>query len=513
MLICLTYNQKQCANKQLFLIVLLFVSAIQLAAPFRSSWGVRTKSLGFSWKGIGDHVNDGISPQARDAATLFALTDKGKAFPEQTPHSGRHFSPSHPAYRFQLLRRLQRRSRFMEGWYYRLTIPEQNASFAFIISIEDAGKPKSKLRLACIQVVGPDDTYLVQADPDDTKFWGMKSKQALGYTFEYNNPNGTLNENELRQATALERHDWLEQVKSGFQILPTSLLGRVNGHDGTLGGVLDGQGIPGHCEFDFTVDPVCGWGSAKSTGGWLSHFSVFEPHWQVTMADGNATGRVTWHNKTYDFSNAKFYAEKNWGAALPSKWYWTQCNSFDGYQQLSVTAGGGVRGIPFGGKESLGMVCVHYNNVFYEATPWTGEMQWNVTTWGSWELSGKSIYGDRPFEAKVSYQVDPEESPGLVFRAPTPDEGMVYFCRDTFDAHTKLTLWELDKTPRGFVRKPGPPLIDGATSRQGGAEVGGGPWWDTWTATSKVSKPILALLRFPVRIQSFTQRRLFRGRR
>ena len=239
---------------------------------------------------------------------------------------------------------------------------------------------------------------------------------------------------------------------------------------------------------------------------------MFEPHWQVTLADARASGRITWQNRTYNFSDAKFYAEKNWGAALPAKWYWTQCNSFEGFDNLSVTAGGGVRGIPFGGKESLGMVAIHYNNTFFEATPWTGDMSWNVTKWGSWELTGRSIYEEPFFEAKVSYTLRNDQD-GLVFRAPTPDEGMVYFCRDTFEAMTTLTLWELewDKGLRQFVRKESPPLIDGATSLQGGAELGGGPWWDTWTATSKVSKPVLVLLRSPLLLQKL--RRRIRGRR
>jgi hypothetical protein len=110
------------------------------------------------------------------------------AYPEQTPHSGRHFLPSHPAYKWPLLRRLywKRRRRFMEGWYYRLTLVEQNVSFAFIVSIEDPGlSPPSDLRLACIQVVGPNDGYLVQADRDDSKFWAWRNQQALGCTFEF----------------------------------------------------------------------------------------------------------------------------------------------------------------------------------------------------------------------------------------------------------------------------------------------------------------------------------------
>ena len=56
--------------------------------------------------------------------------------------------------------------RFTEGWYYRLTLPECGESFVFIFSIEDAGRyvkgRPSPLSLACMQLLGPGDTYLVQ---------------------------------------------------------------------------------------------------------------------------------------------------------------------------------------------------------------------------------------------------------------------------------------------------------------------------------------------------------------
>jgi tocopherol cyclase len=391
----------------------------------------------------------------------------------------------------------------MEGWYYRLTTPE--GSFALIVSIEDAGNRRSDLNLACIQIVGPADSYLVQADTDDTKFWAWKHQQGLGCRFASRSKAPSL----PASATALDADDWKDQVGSGFQILPNHFLGKIDGHDGSLGGVLPSQGIPGKCNFDFTVAPRCGWGDAdqprqKSTGGWLSFFAIFEPHWQVTLADGCATGSIEWQNRTIHFTDAPFYAEKNWGAALPSKWYWTQCNSFPGYNQLSVTAGGGIRRLPLGGKEALGMVCVHFNDKFYQAVPWTGTMTWKVETWGYWEMYGRSE-GDRPFEVEIILTADPVTTPGLVFRAPTPDEGMVYFCRDTFEAQTTLSLWELvwDSRSKSHVRKPGPPLIDRATSGEGGAEVGGGPWWDTWTANSQsqVSKPVMFLLRLPLRAQ------------
>jgi tocopherol cyclase len=427
----------------------------------------------------------------------------------QTPHSGRHFTPSHPAYKKRWwLPRRRIRKRFMEGWYYRLTLP--TASFAVIVSIEDPGNDNSKLNLACIQFIGPNNEYLVQADADDTKFWAHKHQLGFGCVFEYTN-----NTNETYDTTMqpeLSCDAWRNTVQSGFQCLPHHLMGRIRGHDGSGGGVLDGQGVPGVCEFDFSVEPVCGWGDTndtqKRTAGWLANLAVFEPHWQVTMADARATGTITWKNTTFAFRDAPLYAEKNWGAALPSKWYWTQCNSFDGYKQLSVTAGGGIRKIPFGRNEALGMVSVHYNGTFYEGVPWTGAMNWKVATWGKWELSGYGL-GRHPFEAVVSYTCDPVTTPGLVFRAPTPDEGMVYFCRDTFEATTTLTLWELswNSSEKKYIRIE-PPLIDGATSSQGGAEIGGGPWWDDWVGESRLKQPIKGLLRLPFKLQAL-RRRIF----
>jgi tocopherol cyclase len=492
----------------------------------------QSKNIGY--KNLGGGRDDYDDHDHRDQTLQEFLRDNQII---ETPHAGRHFLPSHPAYQKPRWRRwwywTQRRKRFMEGWYYRLTLVEHKVSFAFILSIEDAGlSPPSPLRLACIQVVGPEDGYLVQADRDDTKFWAYPGQQALGCNFEYLHPTGPTESEKVvvtTTTTAMTPNQWKQTVKSGFQILPRRLLGRVDGHDGSQGGVLKGQGVPGYCEFDIQLYPICGYGGLlldsgarssshnsdksitvpttkqKSTGGWLSNFKVFEPHWQVTMADARASGTVLWNNTTYTFDHQPFYAEKNWGAALPSKWYWTQCNSFEGYDhQLSVTAGGGIRKVPFGQQEALGMVSVHYNGTLYEAVPWTGSMSWNVSTWGFWKLQGTCMTGPNPFEVEVVYHCNPQTTPGLVFRAPTPDQGMVYFCRDTFDADTTLTLWELemDSSTKTFVRKAGPPLIDQAKSAQGGAEIGGGPWWDSWIATSRLKTTIRTLLSIPYQMRS-----------
>jgi tocopherol cyclase len=405
--------------------------------------------------------------------------------------------------------------RFMEGWYYRITLPEENVSFAFIFSIEDPNYWQknvdgSNLSLAAVQVMGPDDEYLVQADKDHSKFWASEKQQAFGCTFE----SSQINDNqEMPSSNLSSPHPVIDPeqfhtaVQTGFQMLPTRLQGKVLGHDGSLGGVLEGQGIPRSCEFDMAIRPLSGWGNGKdenqkSTAGWLASFSVFEPHWQVTLADARATGYATWNGKRYEFENVPFYAEKNWGGSFPSKWYWVQCNSFEGYtcpegiSRLSLTAGGGVRKIPFGKTEELGMVCVHLNGIFYEAVPWTGEMEWDVDPWGSWSFSAKCTSGERLFEVQVMAKCDED---GVVLRAPTQDLGLAYFCRDSFYANVELSLYEIywDKHQKQYVR--GNAILEKARSipRTGAVEIGGGPYWNPWKGKSKMKQPMKALVKLP----------------
>ena len=63
-------------------------------------------------------------------------------------------------------------------------------------------------------------------------------------------------------------------------------------------------------------------------------------HPQVLMAHGLATGWVDWGGRRYEFERAPAYAEKNWGGGFPRKWFWVQCNTFEGAPGTSVTAVG-----------------------------------------------------------------------------------------------------------------------------------------------------------------------------
>merc|ERR1712127_1069509 len=113
------------------------------------------------------------------------------------------------------------------------------------------------------------------------------------------------------------------------------------------------------------------------------------------------------------------------------------------------------------------MVSVHYNGIFYEAVPWTGDMEWQVSQWGYWYFKAKCTSGGRLFEVEMKAECDPEKPPGVVLRAPTKDDGMAYFCRDSFHANAVLSLYELVLGENNeYIRKAGPPIIDNAKSQQ-----------------------------------------------
>lgn len=58
------------------------------------------------------------------------------------------------------------------------------------------------------------------------------------------------------------------------------------------------------------------------------------------MAKGTATGYIDWGGKRYDFRDAPAYAEKNWGAGFPKKWFWVVSTSFEGEPSASLTCVG-----------------------------------------------------------------------------------------------------------------------------------------------------------------------------
>lgn len=388
----------------------------------------------------------------------------------QTPHSGYHWDGSD--------------RRFFEGWYYRITLPANGETFAFMYSIEDpiGGRAHSG---GAAQILGPHDEYLCRTFPDVRTFWAWKQALGLGHWGKLKSSSGEAGEAEeggeageagetegqgengkpqgaLPRCTPgyLSPDQFTRQIQEGYQATATW-------HQGVL---REPSGRS--ARWAYRIQPLYGWGNAKhpqqSTAGWLSSLQIFEPGWQILMAHGLATGWIEWNGtgesgqiQRYEFANAPAYSEKNWGGAFPQKWFWLNCNSFEGEPDLALTAGGGRRGVLWW-MESVAMIGLHYRGTFYEFVPWNAKVYWDIAPWGTWRMWAET---DR-FTVTLTGTTD---RPGTPLRAPT-ENGLIYACRDTMRGHLTLELRD---------RQQNRVLLQ-AHSDRCGLETGGGPWETVW---------------------------------
>ena len=351
----------------------------------------------------------------------------------QTPHSGYHWDSGS--------------RRFFEGWYYRVTLPENGQTFAFMYSIEDpiGGKLHSG---GAAQILGADDEYLWRTFPDVNKFWASRDVLALGHWGKTNL--------QLQQPGYLLPRDFATHIESGYQA--TATLNQ---------GIICDPATGNYCRWEYEIEPIYGWGDKgsiqQSTAGWLSESQIFEPGWQILMAHGLASGSIDWNGKIYEFTKAPSYGEKNWGGAFPQKWFWLNCNSFENEPDLALTAGGGRRGVLWW-MESVAMVGLHYQGKFYEFVPWNSKVTWNILPWGRWQIQADN----GKYEVELTGTT---ENIGTPLRAPTAD-GLIFCCRDTMQGKLDLELREKNEGKSKIVLK--------ASSYLCGLETGGKPWDNSW---------------------------------
>lgn len=212
------------------------------------------------------------------SASNAAGTDTiGAAVRSLTPHSGYHYDG--------------RNSRFFEGWYFRVALPGTGKGFAWMYSIED---PKGDSSTAGVgaQVMGPDDSYMVQFSRDTSSFWADPNSLALGACFEGVTgrmpPRVPVTEGQFRSA-----------VQEGFQASLTEHHGSLRRQEEGTGGSRP-QSTLESCRWSISVDPQYGWGppsgKQQSTAGWLAALPVFEPHWQVCFQGCQLAAVCAVHN-------------------------------------------------------------------------------------------------------------------------------------------------------------------------------------------------------------------------
>ncbi|KAL8522047.1 hypothetical protein ACS0TY_012264 [Phlomoides rotata] len=400
--------------------------------------------------------------------------------PLRTPHSGYHFDGTARS--------------FFEGWYFKVSIPECRKSFCFMYSVEN---PSFRKKLSILeqaqygprstgvgaQILGADDKYICQYTEESHNFWGNRDELMLGNTF-------TLQKNMQPPKKEIPPQEFNQRVLEGFQATPIWHQGFIRDD-----GRTDYAETVKTARWSYSTRPVYGWGNVaskqKSTAGWLAAFPVFEPHWQICMAGGLSTGWIEWDDKRYEFTNAPSYSEKNWGGGFPRKWFWVQCNVFEGADgEVALTAGGGLRQLPGLSEtfENAALIGVHYGGVFYEFAPWTGGVSWEIAPWGHWCISAKSETHAVELEATT-------KDPGTALRAPTTEAGLAPACRDTCYGHLRLRIWE-----RRYDGTEGKVILD-VTSKMAALEVGGGPWFTSWKGKTQASEILNRVVGLPVDVE------------
>ncbi|KAJ6435061.1 hypothetical protein OIU84_000321 [Salix udensis] len=333
---------------------------------------------------------------------------------------------------------------FFEGWYFKVSIPERKQSFCFIYTVENPAfaKKLTALELAQhgsrsigvgAQILGAYDKYICQFSEESQNFWGSRHELVLGNTF--------VAERNMRPPTKeVPPQEFDKRVLEGFQVSPLWHQGFIR-DDGSSDYVETVK----TARWQYSTRPVYGWGNVgstqKSTAGWLAAFPVFEPHWQICMAGGLSTGWVEWDGERFEFEDAPSYSEKNWGGAFPRKWFWVQCNVFEGASgEVALTAAGGLR-----------------------------------------QIAG-------PSETFENAALDL----GTALRAPTAEAGLAPALKDTCFGVLKLQIWE-----RRYDGTKGKLILD-VTSDMALVEIGGGPWFSTWKGKTSVPELVSRTVGAPI---------------
>jgi tocopherol cyclase len=216
-------------------------------------------------------------------------------FPLATPHSGYHWDGSS--------------GRFFVGWYYRLTLPaktqNQAQSFGFMYSIDDPAGNTPQTGGA-VQILGADHRYVYRSFANPKLFWAKSTQLGFGH-WRSKHPH--------LLPQLLERDRFAQEIPEGYQA--TAQLNQGQIYDPL---------INAYHRWCYAIQPVYGWGSPRqpqrATAGWLSFLPIFDPGWQVLMAQGLATGWIEWYGQRYEFEQVPAYSEKNWGRSFPSQWFW-----------------------------------------------------------------------------------------------------------------------------------------------------------------------------------------------
>ncbi|MDA0250699.1 MAG: tocopherol cyclase family protein [Actinomycetota bacterium] len=196
------------------------------------------------------------------------------------------------------------------------------------------------------------------------------------------------------------------------------------------------------------------WPKAFGGGGMFSAIPCLNQYWHPYYLGGRASGTVAYAGDSWTFENAKLYAERNWGAGFPLRWWWGQAHDF-GDADVCVAFSGGLLSLGPIARDVNGVVIRVGTKVIRMTPPLlvrsrVGDNQW-------------SIRGRSP-RYEIELEGDGRHLPPHVLPVPLPGE------RRNIDTDFE----HLGGRLHCIVRESGRVLFEG-TSELAALEVGSRP--------------------------------------
>ena len=429
---------------------------------------------------LGTHPSHGNS-RARLPLRASSASDDA---PIAVPHSGYHRTVGVPR-------------TFFEGWYFRVTLPESRDNLSLIYHVYDPDLPDSPRRAAGAQVCAPGGGYLFRESKDVDAF--RADPHALELRMPLEPGVGVPTPDPARPAEPHHLEPEFYEVSEGGARHRGRLTRDPSRDDPAVWPPSKRVSV---VEWDFRVRPVAGYGGDRerpqiSTAGWLSALPVFEPHYQVLLAHGLATGWVETDGVRAGFRDSPAYAEKIKRRGVPREVVLAPMQRLPdppgaqrhghGCEPGRGVAPRGARGGGGGDDTRRGWKLLP----FVPAGSDPAEVRWEVAPWGSWRVTAETS----THEVEITATIEPKDVvPGgtTVLRAPVddPKRGMAPSCRESFRGTMRTSLWEREGRGWGSGAR-GRCILDAVASDVAAVEVGGGgPWEEDWVGNAEMREPL-----------------------
>jgi len=180
---------------------------------------------------------------------------------------------------------------FFEGWFFRLTLPDEDVSFAFLYGVRNPGADRPEDGDAFVVALGSDGTLIQSLMPVD-EFTG--SLQML-------------------------------DVKVGdHRATANTLSGSLADDDHSV-------------SWDLTVSAADPW---TDTMGILTNIPFLPVNWYVGALQARAGGTIVWNGKKYQVNDAPLFQDHNWAGTFPDAYIWLQAMDFDDDDEALAFSGG-----------------------------------------------------------------------------------------------------------------------------------------------------------------------------